>query len=110
MALPGVRAVSVTAQALLSAATLSLRLHRSGLRAVLDPHRVGLRPRWALRMLFLRHRPYPERGAGWAPPPEEKEWTVARCWPITWSLRHPRWVADQTKREPAPRIAALALA
>ena len=110
MALPGIRAAFVMAPALLSAARWWRRLHPLGLRAVLDLHRDGLRPRWVLRMLFLLRHRYLERAAGRAARREQREWTAARCWPITWSLPRPQWVAVQTKPEPAPDIVALALA
>lgn len=97
------------AQALLRAPTLSLHLHRLGRRAVLDRHRDGLHPRWALRILFLRPHRYLERAAGQGRRREEEERTAARCWPITWSLPRPRW-AVQVERAPAPDTVVLALA
>src|SRR2546423_7409223 len=110
MALPGIRGVFVMAQGLLLAATLSLRRPRSEHRAELDLLRDGLHPKWALPMSFLLRPRYLERAAGPAARREEKEWTAARCWPITWSLRRPRWVAVPTKPEPAQGTVGLAWA
>ena len=109
MALPEIRGVPVTAQPLLSAARWWLRLHRSGLRAVLDLHRDGLHPRWVLPMLFLRRHRYLEGAAEPALRREEKESTAARCWPIMWSHPHPQWVvALQTEWAPGTVTVALA--